>query len=193
MKRTIIIVVLFGILWYQNCRQSKKTGPNLISINGTKFEVIKREIDTTEILRDTIIYKSGKNIYHDTTIFVPYPVDKPIDTAQILADYMAKNVFKDTLKLPDSLGWVYLLDTIQQNKLLGRTFSAQVKSRTVSEKIYLRDLPKSRLYAGGSLSKSIMGASLIYDYKQKTLFEFGVVKPFRSQPELKLGVLFHLR
>ena len=193
MKRTIAIILLILILWYQNCHQSTKTAPNLIKINGEKFEVIKREIDTTEILRDTVIYKPGKNIYHDTTIFVPYPVDKPIDTAQILAVYMAKNVFKDTLKLPDSLGFVYLLDTVQQNKLLGRTFSAQVKSRLISEKIYLKELPKSKFYAGGSLSKSIMGASLIYDYKQKTLFEVGVVKPFNYKPELKLGVLFHLR
>lgn len=120
--------------------------PNIKYVDGKPYEVIKHEIDTIDIVKTKVITKQGKDIYHDTTIFVQVPMN--VDTLAIIKNYFAKNVYKDTLHLPDSLGYVILLDTISKNTIESRMFTANVKQRTIKETTIVKELPKTNLYWG---------------------------------------------
>ncbi len=141
----LCIVLLFNYL--KGCGKKEETKPTeTIKIGGKKYEVVKKEIDTFYIESTKIVKKPGKDIYHDTTIYVPVPQD--VDTAKILSQFYAKNVYIDTLKLQDSLGIVSLVDTIKENKILHRTFKATVKEKIIEQKIYIKEPPKRQLYFG---------------------------------------------
>ena len=120
--------------------------PNIKYIDGKPYEVIKHEIDTVDIVKTKVVTKQGKDIYHDTTIFVQVPMN--IDTLEIIKAYFAKNVFKDTLRLPDSLGYVTVQDTISQNKIAARQYFASVKQRTIKETTIVKELPKTKIFWG---------------------------------------------
>ena len=146
--RNIAIVVL--ILWIilQNCNPGGIIpGGKTIKVDGKKYEVIKHEIDTVEVLKEKVITKKGKDIFHEIieydTVTMKEFVD--VDTTAILKDYLSKVVYKDTLILPDSLGSVSLTDTITQNRLEGRTWNAKVKERIIKETLIVKDPPKSQL------------------------------------------------
>jgi hypothetical protein len=137
----VVVVVYFAIFGKHN-----PFSPQIKYINGKPYEVIKHEIDTVEVVKTTVKTKKGADIYHDTTIYVPVPVN--VDTLEIIKSYFAKNVFKDTLKLNDSLGFVFIQDTISQNKIFSRKYVAKVKQREIKETTIVKELPKPHLYWG---------------------------------------------
>jgi len=104
-----------------------------VFIAGKAYEVIKHDIDTVDIVKTKIVTKKGEDIYHETIVEKEVIIPAIIDTLALLKDYYSKVLYKDTLILPDSLGIVALNDTISQNKILGRTFNASVKQRTIKE------------------------------------------------------------
>ena len=110
--------------------------------------IITTKIDT--IRKDTTItrWKPGKDIYHDTTIYDTIPTSVPVDTNAILRDFFAKNVFKDTLHIPEGL--ISIIDTISKNKIQGRSYNAQITQKTIKEVRELRypEKPKMALYWG---------------------------------------------
>ncbi len=106
-------------------------GGRTIRIEGKKYEVIKHEIDTVDIVKTKVVTKKGEDIYHETIVEKEVLIPAVIDTAALLKDYYSKVLYKDVLVLPDSLGTVAVTDTISQNKILGRTFNASVKQRTI--------------------------------------------------------------
>ena len=120
--------------------------PNIKYVDGKPYEVIKHEIDTIDIVKTKVITKQGKDIYHDTTIYVQVPMN--VDTIAIIKNYFAKNVYKDTLYLPDSLGYIIMLDTISKNTIEARMFTANVKQRTIKETTIVKELPKTNLFWG---------------------------------------------
>ena len=111
--------------------------------------IVTTTIDT--LYKDTTItkWKKGKDILRDTTIYDTIPQLVAADTMAILKDYFAKNVYKDTLALPE--GSVAILDTISQNKILGRSYQAKITQKTIREVRELRTpppAPKAALYWG---------------------------------------------
>lgn len=176
--QNILIVVLALILLLQRCGGNDGTKPVETTVNGKKYILIKREIDTFEVEKKVIIKKPGKDIFHDTTIFVEVPQN--VDTAEILSKYYAKSVFKDTLKLADSLGYVAITDTISENKIQFRIAESKVKERIIKEKEYLQIPPKTQLYVGvnGSVDKinflSSVGAGLVLKTKKDQLYQLNL-------------------
>lgn len=172
--RNIIILILLGILIssrYTNCA-GKNEKPKIIRVQGKSYKVVEHKIDTIEIIKKIFIEKPGKDIYHDTTIYVHVPIS--IDTLEIIRAYFAKNVYKDTLKLNDSLGFVFIQDTIAENKLAYRTYKAEVKERIVKETTYMTEPPKIQLYYGfegifdkQDLFKGVGGGLLLKTKKDK--------------------------
>lgn len=148
--KNIIITILCVILLFnylKGCGDKKEDKPSeTVKIDGKKYDVIKKETDTFYIEKTKVVKKPGKDIYHDTTIYVSVPQN--VDTAKILSQYYAKSVYRDTLRLDDSLGIVSLVDTIKENKILHRTFTAKVKEKIVENKIYVKEQPKRQLYFG---------------------------------------------
>ena len=149
-----------------------------VFIAGKAYEVIKHDIDTIDIVKTKVVTKKGEDIYHETIKEVIIPTI--VDTQALLHDYFAKNIYKDTLQLPDSLGTIAMIDTITQNKILGRTFNASVKQRTIKETMIVKELPKTQVYYGltGGFNKadvvSNVGAGLLIKTKKDKIYNLGV-------------------
>jgi len=155
-------------------------GGRTIRIEGKKYEIIKHEIDTVDIVKTKVVTKKGDDIYHETIVEKEVLIPAVIDTLALLKDYYSKVLYKDTLVLPDSLGIVSLSDTISQNKIFGRTFNASVKQRTIKETLIVKELPKTQVYYGltGGFNKadvvSNVGAGLLIKTKKDKIYNLGV-------------------
>jgi hypothetical protein len=151
-----------------------------VFIAGKAYEVIKHEIDTIDIVKTKVVTKKGEDIYHETIVEKEVIIPTVIDTMALLKDYYSKVLYKDTLVLPDSLGIVALNDTITQNKILGRTFNASVKQRTIKETTIVKELPKTKLFYGleGGFNKadfvSSVGAGVLINTKKDKIYQLGL-------------------
>jgi hypothetical protein len=176
--KNIAIAVLVVIVLLEYFNPGGKMPGRTIRIDGKKYEVIKHEIDTIDIIKTKIVTKKGEDIYHETIKEVIIPAI--VDTQALLHDYFAKNIYKDTLQLPDSLGTIAMIDTITQNKILGRTFNASVKQRTIKETTIVKELPKTKLFYGfeGGFNKadvvSHLGFGFLVNTKKDKMFHLGL-------------------
>ena len=176
--KNIALLLLIAIVVFQQCGGNKKGTGEIVKVDGKKYELIKHEIDTFEIVKTKVVTKKGEDIYHETIKEVIIPTI--VDTQALLQDYFAKNIYKDTLNLPDSLGIVSLIDTITQNKILGRTFNASVKQRVIKETTIVKELPKTKLFYGfeGGFNKadvvSHLGFGVLVNTKKDKIFHLGI-------------------
>jgi len=151
-----------------------------VFVNGKAYEVIKHDIDTIDIVKTRVVTKKGEDIYHETIKHDTAIKLINVDTVALLHDYFAKNIYKDTLHLPDSLGIVSLIDTITQNKILGRTFNASVKQRTIKETMIVKELPKTKVFYGleGGFNKadfvSSVGMGVLINTKKDKILQLGL-------------------
>jgi len=151
-----------------------------VFIAGKAYEVIKHDIDTVDIVKTKVVTKKGEDIYHETIVEKEVIIPAIIDTLALLKDYYSKVLYKDTLVLPDSLGIVALNDTISQNKILGRTFNASVKQRTIKETTIVKELPKTKIFYGleGGFNKadvvSSVGAGVLINTKKDKIYQLGL-------------------
>ena len=177
-KFTIGVTSLFWIMIFLLLRQCN-------SDNGKCNDkvVYKTVSDTTYIVKDTTIYKSGETItIHDVdtiakpgdTIFIAdtnYNILKK-QYEELVNLYKVRNFYIDSLSI-DTIGKIFLKDTIQYNKIASRTYSFKysipiVTNNTVTE-------PKNLFYLGGGLSlanKKLrqVQVSLLYKPMKKNVF-----------------------
>ena len=174
----IAVLIIFVLLeWFNpgGVMPGKK-----VFIAGKAYEVIKHDIDTVDIVKTKVVTKKGEDIYHETIVEKEVIIPAVIDTMALLKDYYSKVLYKDTLILPDSLGIVALNDTISQNKILGRTFNASVKQRTIKETTIVKELPKTKLFYGleGGFNKadfvSSVGAGVLINTKKDKIYQLGL-------------------
>ena len=155
-------------------------GGRTIRIEGKKYEVIKHEIDTVDIIKTKVVTKKGEDIYHEVIVEKEVIIPTIIDTAALLKDYYSKVLYKDVLVLPDSLGTVAVTDTISQNRILGRTFNANVRERTIREELIVKEPAKTQLYYGlnAGFNKedyvSAIGAGVILKTKKDKIYQLGI-------------------
>ena len=170
----VLVVIVLLELWNPGGVMPGKT----IRIDGKKYEVIKHEIDTIDIVKTKVVTKKGEDIYHETIVEKEIKVPVNVDTNAILKDYYSKVLYKDVLVLPDSLGTVAVTDTISQNKILGRTFNASVKQRTIKETMIVKEPARMQVYYGlnGGFNKadvvSSIGAGLMLKTKTDKIYQF---------------------
>ena len=175
--KNIVLVVLILILGYQLKSGKINIGKTMV-VDGKRYEVIKEIHDTTEVEKTKTLWKKGADIVHETILHDTFKV--PVDTVTILRDYFAKNIYKDTLRLPDSLGYVFLTDTITKNLIQGRTFNAKVKQRVITNTTIVKELPKTKVFYGieGGFNKadvvSHIGAGLLINTKSDKIFHLGL-------------------
>lgn len=157
----------------------------LFYLKGDKKPIIKEVIKEipSEVIHDTIpeevlVYVEGEDIYHDTTIYVPTLVQ--VDTAEILKNFYAKNIFLDTLKLNNSQGFVYLSDSISQNNIVSRKWSANIKPKIVREPLPEPPKMRNQVYFGlnGTWTQkdwvNSVGTSILLKTKDDKIFQLGV-------------------
>lgn len=178
-KTLLIATLIIVILLLRMCTPKPPTEPgDIIKVDGEKYEVIKRIRDTQYIPQIKTVYKPGEKIYVETPIYIDVPVD--VDTNAIIKDYYSKRVYKDTIKLQDSLGFVSITDTIQENKLKGRLFYSNINKILVKDSIIVKQLPKNQLYFGGVVGAdrvgviNFFGPNFIYKTKSDKMYSLGV-------------------
>ncbi len=157
-------------------------GGRTIRIDGKKYEVIKHTIDTVEVEKVKVVTKRGEDIVHEVidvdTLVLKELVN--VDTAALLKDYLAKVVYKDTLILDGGLGTIALTDTITKNRILGRTWDAKVKERTIKEELIVKEPARNQLYYGlnAGFNKedyvSAVGAGLILKTKKDKIYNLNI-------------------
>jgi|688.fasta_scaffold242303_3 hypothetical protein len=178
--KNIALLLLIVIVVFQQCGENKTKTGEIVKIDGKKYELIKHEIDTIEVVKTKIVTKKGEDIYHETIVEHEVKVPVNVDTNAILKEYYTKVLYKDVLVLPDSLGTVAVTDTISQNKILGRTFNANVKQRTIKETTIVKELPKNKLFYGiqGGFNKadviSHVGMGILLNTKTDKIYNLGI-------------------
>lgn len=149
MKKIDIKLVAIGLLLLVVLLQQMCGGRKVV-----EKPIVVIKTDTIYVTKTVTQFKEGKTIYQDKPYYVPVPYDIPIDTAEILKDYFAKIVYKDTLHLPDNLGTVSIRDTITQNRILNRQFNANVREKIVNTTTTITNPPKTQVYVGAGLGVS---------------------------------------
>jgi hypothetical protein len=178
--KNIALLLLIAIVVFQQCGGNKTKTGEIVKVDGKKYELIKHEIDTVEVVKTKVVTRKGDDIYHETIVEKEVFIPAVIDTAALLKDYYSKVLYKDVLVLPDSLGTVAVTDTISQNKILGRTFNANVKQRIIKETTIVKELPKTKLFYGfeGGFNKadvvSHIGMGILLNTKTDKIFNLGI-------------------
>ena len=178
--KNIAIALLIVIVVFQQCGGNKKGTGEIVKVDGKKYELIKHEIDTVEVVKTKVVTKKGEDIYHETIVEHEVRIPVNVDTNAILKEYYTKVLYKDVLVLPDSLGTVDVTDTISQNKIFGRTFNANIKQRIIKETTIVKELPKTQVYYGitGGFNKvdvvSNLGAGVLIKTKGDKIYQLGI-------------------
>jgi hypothetical protein len=194
----VIAVLVIVILLQQSCNLSSMFTDNpsgTVKIGGKTYTVIKHTKDTVTINKTQYVYKPGNTVYRDTTIYINIPSN--VDTSEVLKKYYAINVYKDTLKLIDSIGYVAVTDSIAKNSLLSRTYNANVSKIKLIDSIFLKEVPKTQYFAGGMLgiqkpNSLSVGASFVIKTKNEKIIVLGTGINAFLQPYVHAGLLWKL-
>lgn len=134
--------------------------------------------DTTWSVHDSLIYSKplpGKTVYLDAP--VEYLADTnyarlKVQYDSLLREYFALKVYADTVRL-DTLGYVSVIDSVQKNGIIGRSFHTNYKipTVTVTKTITHYAPPTSALFFGGGVEGNktlgVTGAHVGILYKSK--------------------------
>ena len=155
----------------------------LKSDNAVKPREIVKEIPS-EPIHDTVPIEievpyeiQGDVVYRDTVIYVPTLIN--VDTAAILQNYLVTNSFIDTIKLNNNQGFVYLNQTVSENKITSRKWTATIKPKIVREPAPEPPPIRNQLFFGvnGALSKedyvNSLGMGVILKTKKDHLYQIG--------------------
>jgi len=133
--RDIITAILIIAVLVLVLEPKKETKPIVI----TKY-------DTIVEVKNIVKYKRGESIPFvvlDTIV----KIDEVHDTIRIISDYNRVYAYYDTLKL-DSAQYVYVSDTISQNKILGRGYGGHFVEKTIKIETTKIMPPKFAVYWG---------------------------------------------
>lgn len=161
--KDIVIVLLVAVLIFFIASEARYTKTDPIIIADTVYQ----EKTFTKFIKG----KSIPFVVLDTI----YLIDKVTDTITIIKDYNQAKVYSDTIKI-DSLGFAYIQDTISQNKIQGRGFSANFNLPTITITKLIEKKDKNQLYLGfiGDLrhdNKQIgIGGSIALKTAKNTLY-----------------------
>ena len=140
--------------------------------------VTKTKIDTVVTTKTLTKYIKGNKIPFKVldTIFTNIYKEKH-DTAYIVKDYNQVKEYTDSIKQENNL--YVIKDTISQNKIIGRSFKAQVQEKTITITNNIQAKPKAALYLGirsdlsTDYSKVNYNVSLSFKTRQRGLFSVG--------------------
>lgn len=150
----LIVVVLFFVL-----------APNKDG-GGTK---VITKIDTITKSITTIKYKKGDNIPF-VVLDTIYKIDQVHDTTYIVNDYNKIKAYSDTLRI-NADNSVYIQDTITQNRIIGRSYKANLTEKTITITNDIYHKPKNELFIGliGDIRRldNNIGAGVGLNYKKQ--------------------------
>ena len=134
-KNILILALIFVLLFFV-------LAPNN---NGGDNKVVTN-IDTL-IKHDTIRkYKKGNDIPF-VVLDTLYQIDEVHDTIYIVNDYNKIKAYSDTLRI-NTDNSVYIQDTITQNRIIGRSYKANLTEKTITITNDIYHKPKNELFMG---------------------------------------------
>lgn len=155
----------------------------LLKSDNTVTKEIVKEVPS-EPIHDTVSVEievpyeiQGDVVYRDTVIYVPTLVN--VDTAAILQNYLVTNSFIDTIKLNNNQGFVYLNQTVSENKITSRKWTTSIKPKIVREPAPEPPPIRNQVFFGvnGALSKedyvNSLGMGVILKTKKDHLYQIG--------------------
>ena len=114
--------------------------------NPTYKSSVIVKVDTLYQQKTFTKYKKGSDIYSyiikTDSVFIPVH-----DTIKIISDYSRVYSYLDTIRL-DTNNVVFIQDTITQNRIIGRGFSANLSEKTIIQTSTITPKPKNALYLG---------------------------------------------
>jgi hypothetical protein len=134
--KSIVITLLIAILIFFIFDKSKYIGDK---------PIIVTKVDTVYSTDTLVKYKKGKDIPFEIyrvledSIFIH-------DTIQVLSDYYATRVYKDTITQDSSK--FYIQDSISQNKILNRAFKAEIAYKTIYNTTTITKPERNAVYLG---------------------------------------------
>ena len=169
----VAIVFLLWLLFFKDARYLPKK-PDLNVNNYVKVA----EVHDTVYQQQTITkYKKGDSI-HSYIILNDTVQHYVHDTVKVLNDYYAVRAYNDTI-YQDSNNFV-ITDTISQNKILSRSFKANLTEKTIITKQLYVEKPKNSVYLGirGDFRPlnglQVLSPSLMINAKNRALIGFGL-------------------
>jgi hypothetical protein len=159
--KEIVIVLLTAVLIFFIASEARYTKSEPVIITDTVYQ---QKTFTKFIKGNSIPFVVLDTIYIVET-----------DTITIVKDYNQVKVYSDTMRI-DSLGYAYIQDTISQNKIQGRGFSANFNLPTITITKLIEPKLKNQLYLGfiGDLKHSNgqigIGGSIALKTAKNTLY-----------------------
>ena len=191
-----LMIIIFALFYLKFCNKPPESF-KVIKVAGKSYEVIKEKIDTHYVhIKDTI-YRPGKQIVKIDSIFIEVPAI--VDTMAILKDYFTKNIYKDTLILKDSLGTITLIDTVVQNKIIYRTFYADITQRTITDTVIVREKNKTHFYLGATVLSgkqnllNFVGPSLLIQTKKEKIYTLSLGWDNNKSTAVSAGIYWKLK
>jgi hypothetical protein len=161
--KDIVIVLLVAVLIFFIGSDARYTKSEPVIVTDTVYQ----EKTFTKFIKGNSI----PFVVLDTI----YLIDSIKDTITIVKDYNQVKVYSDTMRI-DSLGYAYIQDTISQNKIQGRSFSANFNLPTITITKLIEPKSKNQLYLGfiGDLKHSNgqigIGGSIALKTAKNTLY-----------------------
>jgi len=137
------------------------------------------ETETEYIERIITEQKKGETIYIEVEVPVEILISADVDTMSILRDFYTKRTYTDTLNV-DDLGYIVVIDTIQQNKLTYRTYDAFLQEKTITNTITntIYQAPSYTLYSGLNLSPEHI--NIVFTFQNKRKISYSIELPLHG-------------
>lgn len=169
----LFIAVILGVLWLYFFVEPTNRKADFMDLS--MYTKVKEYRDT--IYQDTVIYKwrKGDSIPYKVIDTLEIPIT---DTFYVLNDYNSVRAYSDTIRIDSSIFVVD--DTISQNKILARSFSANFSTKTIRTKEYFVQKAKYGLYLGIRASfrqdngLEVLSPGLMLNAKNKALIGFNI-------------------
>lgn len=133
--KDIVIVLLIAVLIFFIFSDARYTKTDTIIVADTVYQ---QKTYTKFIKGNNIPF-----VVLDTT----YLIEEIHDTITIVKDYNEVKAYSDTIRI-DSIGYAYIQDTINQNKIQGRGFSANFNLPTITITKFVEPKRKNEVYLG---------------------------------------------
>ena len=163
----IVVLVLYVAFSKNGCTPPQHKKSDTVVVHDTAWTV-----------HDSLIYSKplpGKVVYMSPT--VEYLADTnyarlKVQYDSLLKEFFALKTYYDTVRL-DTLGYVSIIDSVQKNGLIGRSFHTNYKIPTITTTKTITHYapPKANLFFGGGVEGNktlgVTGAHLGMLYKSK--------------------------
>ena len=173
--KDIILVAIVFVLWLLLFKNSTYIPKKVDFSNMRNYTKVVEVHDTVYQQKTFTKYTKGKDIQSYIILTDTLPIH---DTIRIIEDYNTTKAYIDSIRQDSNI--FVIRDTISQNKILSRSFEANLREKTIVTKQLYVEKPKNALYLGfrGDFRPSnglvVLSPSLMLSAKNKALIGLGL-------------------